>query len=75
MRAILLQPCTVLATECWRDLLVRIVQRGVATGGCFCAIDVATKSLKLGFPGSTQPNVDVYCICGVCSTQLPRLRH
>ena len=35
VRAILLQPCTVLATECWRHMLVRIVQRGVATGGYF----------------------------------------
>ena len=75
MRAILLQPCTVLATECWRDMLVRIVQCGVATGGCFCAMDVATKSVKPGFPGSTQPSVDVYCICGLCSTQLPRVCH
>ena len=38
-------------------------------------MDVATKSVKLGFFGSTQLSVDVYCICGVCSTQLPRLRH
>ena len=75
VRAILLQPCTVLATKCWPDMLVRIVQRGFATGGCLCAMDVATKSVKLGFPGSTQPSVDVYCMCGVCSTQLLRLRH
>ena len=75
VRAILLQSCAVLATECWRGMLVCIVQQGVATGGCFCAMDVATKCVKLGFPGSTQPTVDVYCICGVCSTQLPRLRH
>ena len=75
MRPILLQPCTVLATECWRDMLVRIVQCGVATGGCFCAMDVATNSVKLGFPGSTQPSVDVYCICRLCSTPLPRVRH
>ena len=75
MRAILLQPCGVLATECWRDMLVRIVQCGVATSGCFCAMDVATKSVQLGFPGSTQPSVDVYCICGLCSTQLPQVPH
>ena len=75
VRAILLQPRTVLATECWHDMLVLIVQCGVATGGCFCAMDVATKSVKLRFPGSTQPSVDVYCICGVCSIPLPRVRH
>ena len=73
MRAILLQPSIVLATEC--DMLVRIVQCRVATGGCFCAMDVATRSVKLGFRGSTQPSVDVYCICGLCSTPLPRVRH
>ena len=71
----MLQPCTVLATECWHDMLVRIVQCGVALGGCFCAMDVATKCVKLGFPGSTQASVDVDCICGLCSTQLPRVRH
>ena len=75
VRATLLQPCTVLAIECWCDMLVRIVQRGVATGGCFCAMHVAATSVKLGFLGTTQPTVDVYCICGVCSTQLPWVRH
>ena len=75
VRAIMLQPCTVLATECWRDMLVRIFQCGVATGGCFCAMDVATKSVEIRFPSSTQPSVDVYCICGLCSTQLARVRH
>ena len=72
---VLPQPCTVLAIECCRDMLVRIVQCGVATGGCFCAVDVATKSVKLGLPGSTQPSVDVYCMCGLCSGRLPRVRH
>ena len=75
VRAILLQPCTAMATECWRDMPVRIVQCGVVTGGYFCAMDVATKSVKLGFLGSTQPNVDIYCIRGLCSTQLPLWRH
>ena len=36
---------------------------------------MATKCVTLGFPGTTQPTVDVYCICGVCSIQLPRVSH
>ena len=75
VRAILLQLCTVLATECWRDMLVCIFQHGAPSSGCFCAMDVATKFVNLRFLGTTQPTNDVYCMCGVCSTQLPRVRH
>ena len=71
----MLQPCTVSATEHWRNMLARIVQCGVTTGGCFCAPDVATHRVKLGFPSIRQPTVDVYCICGICRTQLPHVPH
>ena len=67
----MLQLCTVLANECWRDMPPRIVQSSVTIGGCFYAMDVATHSVKVGFPRTTQPVLDVYRIYGMSSTRLP----
>ena len=53
--AAMLQPCTIVTSERWRDMLAGMVQSVVTIGGCFCAMDIATHSVELAFLGITQP--------------------